>query len=332
MSTYLKGFLLLCWILAGLMLWGCSSQKNHLKSLEKGIAEVLSEAGPSVVSISVKNNELSLEKVGSGVIIDDQHVLTIENLLQNAGEITIKLQNGEEIIDSNIFISGCDFETDLSLLQVKSKTLKPVKMAKEIKNGCLGIVLGNTEYSKGLQVDLGTIGNSWIGGVDGYDDNLLILTSTYNALPPGTPVFNSDAELIGLVEGRIEGEEHVVLLVPATTISQVSDILKKNGEIKRGWIGIISNRMCQKEKAIISDIVQGSPAHQAGLQKGDVVIACDGKEVQNGVELKKMISKFQKGALINLKVQRNGKELTKKLSIEWAKNLPRKRRCLDRSI
>jgi serine protease Do len=215
---------------------------------------------------------------------------------------------------------------------VKSKTIKSVKMAKEIKNGCLGIVLGNTEYSKGLQVDLGTIGNSWIGGVDGYDDNLLILTSTYNAFPPGTPVFNSDAELIGLVEGRIEGEEHVVLLVPATTISQVSDILKKNGEIKRGWIGIISNRMCQKEKAIISDIVQGSPAQQAGLQKGDVIIACDGKEVQNGVELKKMISKFQKGALISLKVQRNGKELTKKLSIEWAKNLPRKRRCLDRSI
>ncbi|MGB2698704.1 MAG: S1C family serine protease [Candidatus Zixiibacteriota bacterium] len=332
MSTYHKGFLVLSWILAGILLWGCSSQKNNLKSLEQGIEEVLSQAGPSVVSISVKNQELSLEKVGSGVIIDDQHVLTIENLLQNADEITIKLQNGEEITDSNIFISGCDFETNLSLLHVEGKTLKSSKMAKEIKNGCLGIVLGNTEYSRGLQVNLGTIGISWIGGVDGYDDNLLVLTSTHNALYPGTPVFNCNAELIGLVEGKIEGEEQVVLLVPATTISEVSQILKRDGEIKRGWVGIISNRICKKERVVISDVIEGSPAHRAGLQKGDVVIACDGKEVYNGIELKKTISKFQKGILINLKIQRDGKELIKKLTIDWAQNLPRKRRCPNRSI
>ena len=332
MTAYHKGCLVLIWILAGLLLWGCSSQKNQLKSLEQGIEEVLSKAGPSVVSISVKNKELNLDKVGSGVILDDQHILTIENLLQNADEITIKLQNGEEIADSNILISGCDFETDLSLLHVKNKTLKPAKMAKEIRNGCLGIVMGNTQYSKGLQVNLGTIGNSWIGGVDGYDDNLLVLTSTYTALYPGTPVFNSDAELIGLAEGKIEGEEHVALLVPATTISQVSEILKKDGEIKRGWIGIVSKGMCKKERAVISDVIQGSPAHQAGLQTGDIVLACDGKDVQNGVELKKMVSKFQKGALISLKVQRNGEELIKKLTVEWAKNLPRKRRCPGRTI
>jgi S1-C subfamily serine protease len=138
--------------------------------------------------------------------------------------------------------------------------------------------------------------------------------------------------LIGLVEGKIEGEEHVVLLVPATTISQVSEILKRDGEIKRGWIGIISDRICKKEKAEVSDVIQGSPAHLAGLQAGDVVVACDGKDVQNGMELKKMVSKLQKGTLISLRIQRNGEELTKKLTIEWAKNFPRGRRCPGRTI
>jgi hypothetical protein len=50
------------------------------------------------------------------------------------------------------------------------------------------------------------------------------------------------------------------------------------------------------------------------------------------MELKKMVSKFQKGTLISLKVLRNGGELNKKLTIEWAKNLPRRRRCPDRTI
>jgi len=332
MNACLHRLLILNWILASLLFWGCSSKKDHLKSLEQGIAEVLEEAGPSVVSISVKNEELNLERMGSGVVVEDGYVLTIENLLQNADEISIKLQDGTEIPDSNILIHGCDFETDLGLLQIRGENLQAANMAQEIKNGCLGVVLGNTEYSKGLQVNLGTIGNSWIGGVDGYDDNLLVLTAPYTPFHPGTPVFNSKAELIGLMEGKIEGKENVVLLVPATTMAQVSEILKKDGEIKRGWIGIMSAGMCKKKKAIVAEVIEGGPAQKAGLQEGDVVVACDGIDVENGVQLKRMISKVQKGTSVALKVQRDGTEFVRKLTVEWAKNLPRKRRCPDRSI
>jgi serine protease Do len=332
MSARLHGFLISCCILSGLFLGGCSSEKDHLKGLDQGIAEILGKAGPSVVSISVRNQELNLDKIGSGIIIDDNHIITIENLLQDVDEITIKLQDGTQISDSNIFIHGCDFETDLSLLQIERQNLKPAKMAEEIKNGSLGIVLGNTEYSKGLQVNLGTVGNSWIGGVDAYDDNLLVLSAPCAPFNPGTPVFNSKAELIGLIEGEIEGKENVVLLVPSTTISRVSAILKKDGEIKRGWIGISSKGICKREKAVVSDVIEGSPAHIAGLKKGDLVVACNGKEVENTLELKRMISKLQKGTSITLEIQRDGSELTKELTVEWAKNLPRKRRCPDRSI
>ncbi len=332
MHTRLYRLLVLTWISLLLFLWGCSSKNDHLKTLEQGIAEVLGNAGPSVVSISVRNEELSVDRLGSGVIIEESYILTVENLLQNADEITIKLQDGTQIMDSNIYIHGCDFETNLSLLQIEKENLKPTKMAQEIKNGSLGIVLGNTEYSKGLQVNLGTIGNSWIGGVDGYDDNLLIFTAPCTPYHPGTPVFNSKAELVGLIEGKIEGEENVVLLVPATTMSQASQILKKDGEIKRGWIGILSAGMCKRKRAVVEEVVDGSPAQKAGLKKGDMVVACDGIELQNGVELKRMISKFQKGTSIRLKVLRQGKERELELTVEWAKNLPRKRRCPDRSI
>ena len=332
MGSRLFGVLVLCSILSSLFFAGCSTRKDHLKNLDEGIAEVLSQAGPSVVSISVRNEDLNLHKIGAGVIIDDGYVVTIENLLQNVDQIVVKLQDGTEIADSDIYIHGCDFETDLSLLQIKGQNLNSAKVAREIKNGSMGIVLGNTEYSSGLQVNLGTIGNSWIGGVDGYDDNLLILTAPCANFHPGTPVFNSKAQLIGLIEGEIEGKENVVLLVPATTISQVSQILKENGEIKRGWIGITSSRICRKGKAVVSDVIDGGPAHKAGLKKGDVVLACDGENVENTLQLKRMISKLHQGTPITLRIRRDGIELTKQLTVEWAQNLPRKRRCPDRSI
>jgi len=332
MVSRLFGFLVFCSILSGVFFAGCSTQKDHLKSLDQGIAEVLSQAGPSVVSISVRNEDMNLDEIGAGVIIDDGYVVTVENLLQNVDQIIVKLQDGTQIADSNVYIHGCDFETDLSLLQIKGQNLNSAKMARAIQNGSIGIVLGNTEYSSGLQVNLGTIGNSWIGGVDGYDDNLLILTAPCAHFHPGTPVFNSRAQLIGLIEGEIEGKENVVLLVPATTISRVSDILKKDGEIKRGWIGITSSKICKREKAIISDVIDGGPAHKAGLKKGDLVLACEGKDVENTLQLKRMISKLHQGTPITLRIRRDGVELTKELTVEWAQNLPRKRRCPDRSI
>jgi len=332
---FYKFFLFLS-IFSNFIFFSCSQRSNTLDNLEEGIAQVIKEAGPSVISISAKNNKQKTTKYGSGVIIGGGYVITTENLLQNVDEIVIKLQDGREIPDSSISMINCDFETDVSLIELKDKNLKPAKIAKQIKMGSLGIALGNTEYSVGLQATLGIVGSSWIGGVDFYDENLLILNVPCGLCLAGTPVFNTRSELIGLIEGRLKEGRDVVLLLPVTTCLKVSEILKKDGEVKRGWIGIKSppetERFKQGKGVEIDEVLEGSPASKAGLLKGDLVVECNKTPIKNKVSLIKMISQYKNGTEITLTLIRDGKRIEKNLIVEEAKEIPRMRRCVDKSI
>jgi S1-C subfamily serine protease len=323
-------------IFFNLIFFSCSQKSSTLDNFEKGIAQVIKEAGPSVISISVKNKKQNTTKYGSGVIIPGGYVITTENLLQNVDEITIHLQDGKEIPDSSISMINCDFETDVSLIELKEKNLRPAKIAKQIEMGSLGIALGNTEYSVGLQATLGTVGSSWIGGVDFYDENLLILNVPCGLCLAGTPVFNTRSELIGLIEGRLKEGRDVVLLLPVTTCLKVSDILKKDGEVKRGWIGIKSppetERLKHGKGVEIGEVLEGSPAFKAGLLKGDLVVECNKTPIKNKVSLMKMISQYKNGTEITLTLIRDGKRIEKNLIVEEAKEIPQMRRCMGKSI
>jgi len=315
---------------------GCSSGRTPLERIEKNLTEILEQVGPSIVFISAKNNDLNLTKYGVGVVLKEGHILTLENILNNVDQISITLQNGEVIKDSEIKEILCDFETDVSIILVEKKNLRSVRMAKEIKGGSLGIALGNTRYSKGLQASLGTVGNSWIGGVDGYDENLLVLNIPCSVYYSGTPVFNAKGELLGLIEGQVRGEKEVVLLLPATTCQKVGEILAKNGEIRRGWIGIRSKYKEKdfggEEGVLITEVFEGSPAFQAGLKEGDLITSCQGNPIETKLQLKRMISSLKEGSEVVFTLNRNGKRLHKKLIVQEAREIPRKRRCADKSI
>jgi len=320
---------------------GCGTE-NHLEKVQSDIYKVLEKVGPSVVSISAINRTEGEVKIGSGVVLDKDFILTTENLLQNSNELKIRLQDGSTIADSEIANVYCDFETNISLIQLKTGNLKPVRLAKKerIRNGTLGLIIGNTTYSKGLQVALGTVGSSWIGGVDAYDQELLVLSAPSSAYQSGTPVFNSDGELIGLYEGRPEGEENIILVLPASTCDKVGRILKKNGEVKRGWIGIFAKSRCVKMKAmpsqsggiLVKEVLKGSPAFKEGINSGDLIISCDGRKVEDELELRKMISKSPVGTKVRLILLRNGQRIEKQITVESSRNMPVFRRCPNRSI
>ncbi|MFQ6032167.1 MAG: trypsin-like peptidase domain-containing protein, partial [Candidatus Zixiibacteriota bacterium] len=202
---------------ATIFLGGCG--KGSLPELEENLAEVIKKAGPSVVCIVGKNENSGSVKIGSGVILEGGYILTTENILGNVDNITVKFQDGSIIPDDKVKKVFCDFETNVSLIQVEAEDLKPVEIMEEkkIKNGILGIVLGNTDYSKGLQVSIGTVSHSWIGGADAYDENLLIWNGAKAPYPSGTPVFKSKGELLGITEGKPKEEDGVIFMLPATT-------------------------------------------------------------------------------------------------------------------
>jgi S1-C subfamily serine protease len=321
---------------------GCGKE-NPLDKIQSEIYKVMEKVGPSVVSISATNLTNGEKKIGSGVVLEKNFILTTENLLQNSDELKIRLQDGKSIVDSEIVNIYCDFETNVSLIQVKKGNLKPVQLAKKekIRNGTLGLMIGNTTYSKGLQIALGTVGSSWIGGVDPYDQELLVLSAPFSAYQSGTPIFNSEGELIGLAEGRLEGKEGIILILPASTCGTVGKILEKNGEVKRGWIGIFTEKRCARGKetfskggpgVLVTEIFKDGPALKEGIKVGDRIIEYEGKIVRNDLEFRKMISTSPIGSRVKLLLLRNGQKIEKQVIVESSKNMPVFRRCPNRSI
>ncbi len=333
------GFLL--WLI-GMMIFLGGCGKDSLQSLEEDLARVMKEAGPSVVCIVAKNESSGEVKFGSGVILDGGFILTTENVLNNTDNITLKLQDGRVINDNQIVGMFCDFETNVSLIQIENKKLKPTRVMplERIDNGTLGIALGNTDYSKGLDISLGTVTKSWIGGADAYDESLMIWHGPVVPYHGGTPVFNRNGELLGLTEGRPKEDNGIIFILPAKTCLRVSTLLQKEGKVDRAWIGVFCETeptKCEKrgvsEGVLITGVTEGSPAFNSGLISGDRIISFNGKPIENSCQLRKLVSTTGVGSHILLSLIRKGDNKKSDVVVKTSEtNGLGMRRCPYRSI
>ncbi len=314
------------------------SKENYLSKFEEGVEEVLQKVSPSIVAIMVKDAQGKTQKVGSGVVISDNMILTTESSVGSDENLTIKLQNGKELTSEQIDLICSDYETNICFIKLKTTGLPKVEFAQNqrIKVGALGIAVGNCPYSKGVKVNWGILGRSWIGGDDPYDEALLILDAKLGPEAGGTPVFNNSGQLIGIVEGKIEGEENLALILPVATCQKVQQAIEKEGYIDRGWIGVYVNQEGAREEKekilIVSQIISPGPAFKAGLQSGDLILRVNGKKITHPREFRKLVSMSQPGSKIKLTLNREGELVEKVLTIERAPSLVGLRRCSNRSI
>jgi S1-C subfamily serine protease len=120
----------------------------------------------------------------------------------------------------------------------------------------------------------------------------------------------------------------------------VGKILKQDGQIKRGWIGIYSNTDCGKlkqnrsegEGVKVSEVDKDGPAFKQGVKVGDLIIGCDGKKIKSEAEFRKIISQDPIGSEIKILLLRDGQKIEKTVKVEASKNMPVFRRCPNRCI
>lgn len=329
--------------LAGIFLLTLTCSKSSLKSLENEITEVAEKVSPSVVLILVKDGLTQTNKVASGVVVKENEILTTESATRTAEDIKIQLQDGKILDSATIAEICCDFETNLTLIKLKNHSLKPVPLDKEknIKNGSLGIAVSNTSYSKGLKVSMGTLGKSWIGGQDAYDAPLLTFEGILPTNPGGIPIFNNEGELIGIVEGKIQGQDHISLVLPVGICEKALNFLESEGLVKRGWIGVymesksqVTGEAAEEEPGIlVTRVIENSSAFKAGLRKGDLIFKVDGEKVHSSAHLRKLISSSAIGEKIKLEIVRGKENQTVEVLVEPTRyNMQGMRRCSLKSI
>lgn len=270
---------------------------------------------------------------GSGFIISkDGYILSNHHVVGAADKITVTLHDGREMEAELI---GSDEKSDVAVIKIEGDGLDVISLgdSESLEIGEWAIAVGNP-FGLEASVTVGVVSatgrsNLGITGVGGYEDFI----QTDAAINPGNsggPLLNIDGEAIGLntaIFSQSGGYMGIGFAIPINMAKNVKDQLVEFGKVNRGFIGIemdpqnISSDLAKlfelkKNKGVIvTGVLEGSPAEKGGVEKDDVIIELDGKEVDNFLTFRNSIAMLSPGTEIKLVVWRGSKEVALKIKI-----------------
>jgi serine protease Do len=216
------------------------------------------------------------------------------------------------------------------VIKINADNLPAIKLgdSDKVKIGEMVIAIGNP-FGLNQTVTSGIVsakGRANVGVAD-YEDFI----QTDAAINPGNSggaLVNVKGELIGIntaIFSMSGGYQGVGFAIPSNMAKVVMDNLIKNGKVVRGWLGVfiqpitpeLSKQFNLKDEkgALIGDVTEDSPAEKVGLQRGDIVIEFDGKEVLDATSLRNIVAATPPGKSVSIKVLRDGNPKTVKITI-----------------
>jgi serine protease Do len=264
------------------------------------------------------------QSAGSGVVLDPSgYIVTNNHVVEGATQITVTLSDRREFPAKVI---GTDPKTDLAVIKIDAKDLPSLKWAEYdgLQVGDLVLAVGSP-FGLSSTVTLGIISALGRGnvGIADYEDFI----QTDAAINPGNSggaLVNMNGELIGIntaIFSRTGGSEGIGFAIPSSIALDIVDSLQKTGKVVRGWMGVAIQEITpalaksfklpeQRKGVLISDVNENGPSHAAGIRRGDVVVAFNGKEVQSVSQLRNLVARTVVGRDAQIKVLRDGKEQT----------------------
>jgi serine protease Do/serine protease DegQ len=263
------------------------------------------------------------QSAGSGVIFDARsgYIVTNAHVVENASEITVTLQDGRDL---KAEIIGSDTPSDVAVLKVKPDGLTQIPLGDSAKMevGDFVVAIGNPF---GLQhtVTSGIISGLSRSGInpDGYED-FIQTDASINPGNSGGALVNLRGELIGIntaILSRSGGNIGIGFAIPVNMAHSVMDQLIRYGSVKRGQLGVSmytvtpdiahSLGLPSVVGALVSQVVDGSPADHAGIRTGDVITSVNGQPVKSNSELRNTIGLLRVGDRVDIGLLRDGKPL-----------------------
>ena len=269
------------------------------------------------------------QSAGSGVIVDagDGTVITNYHVIKNADEVHVGLVDGRSF-DAEIV--GTDPELDIAILKIDADKLTalPIADSSKIRVGDFVVAIGNP-FGLGQTVTTGVVsalGRSGLG-MDGYE-NFIQTDASINPGNSGGALVNLRGELVGINTAIISpagGNVGIGFAIPTNMASASMNQIVRYGEVKRGQLGIgIQDITAELREAfdlkngqkgvLVTSIAEGSPAEDAGLQTGDIVLSVNGQNTVSTSQLRSRIAMYPIGEEVSLQVLRDDKRI--KISVE----------------
>ncbi|NLT94101.1 MAG: PDZ domain-containing protein [Clostridia bacterium] len=295
------------------------------------VVEIAEQVGPAVVGVSNRGivrdffGRTSVEErgSGSGVIIDERgYIVTNHHVINGATEILVSLAD-DSVVEAQLV--GSDSRTDLAVLKIDPKGKKlPVAVlgdSTKLKTGELVVAIGNPlgiEFAR--SVTMGVVSATQRTLTIGEEQFSLIQTDA--AINPGNSggaLVNSRGEVIGINSAKlvISGGEGMGFAIPISNAKPIIEELIEKGYVSRPYLGIFGTEVDEitarrtglPQGIIIRQLVQGGPAHKAGIKEMDIIVAVDGKEVKDFAGLNVIFNNHKPGDKVTVTVDRDGKKL-----------------------
>jgi serine protease Do len=262
------------------------------------------------------------QSLGSGVIVtSDGYILSNNHVVEGADEIKVILSQGEKEYQAKIV--GSDPQTDVAVLKIEAKDLPaiPVTDSDTLEVGDTVLALGNP-FGVGQTVTVGIVSGMGRGGFGVVDYEDFIQTdASINPGNSGGALVDAEGRLVGIntfILSRSGGSQGIGFAIPVNLARSVLDRIVMEGKVTRGYLGVYIQpitpelakefNLPDQTGALIGGVTPKSPAEEAGLKDGDVVIELNGKRVTDNRHLRVMVAQTAPKTKVTLKVLREGKE------------------------
>lgn len=258
------------------------------------------------------------EGAGSGVIISDNgYILSNNHVVEGATEVTVTLADQKEYPAK---VVGRDPKTDLAVLKIDAE--KPLPSAAlgdsdKLQVGDWVVAVGNP-FGLSQTVTSGIVSaKGRVIGAGPYDD-FIQTDASINPGNSGGPLFNLKGEIVGINTAIIPQGQGIGFAIPVNTAKPLIPQLVETGTITRGYLGVNIQTLTpdlakalkvEEQKGIlVADVVPGSPAEKGGIERGDIIVSYNGKDVDDSHKLPAMVAATPVNEKVAITVIRNGKK------------------------
>lgn len=322
------------------------STKYEIEKTDSPVVAIAQKAGPSIVGVKITSVSQNFfgslqesDEEGSGIIYsEDGYIVTnyhvVETAIKNStAKVQVTLANSDETYEATVV--GGDETTDLAVIKIDKNGLTAAEFgaSKELKVGELAVAIGNPlgqELAGSVTVGYVSALNRKLT-TDGRTYKLVQTDAAINPGNSGGALVNSQGQVIGINTVKIGATEveGIGFAIPSDDALPIIKELIENKKIVRPYIGL-SGINVDKNTAKLNNIVEGiyvaqvlvnTPAAKAGIQKGDIIISIEGKDVKTMEELNEIKNSKKIGDEITLKINRAGKEMEIKVTLAADDNL-----------
>jgi S1-C subfamily serine protease len=305
-----------------------STTPTALDAKPTSVADIYRKVSGSVVFVSARGGNGSLgfngqgggkAASGSGFVVDSAgHIVTNDHVVENADRFTVRFgENGNPITAKLV---GKDPSSDIAVLSIDpnaDKGVKPLELAtsKNLRPGQAAIAIGSPFGLSGTVTTgiISALGRE-IQAPNGFSIPGAVQTDA--AINPGNsggPLLDASGRVIGVnsqIASSSGSNTGVGFAIPVDSIRDVVPKLLKDGHIDRAYLGLASGESTSTPGALVGTINPGTPAADAGIRSGDLIVAFDGKPVRSPSELSLAVLQKKPGDSVKVELKRGGNTRT----------------------